>query len=85
MPDSAEESRRRLLELPPRRHVIFPHIDVVPATETMDRRIVELVVDNGSAIVLDRILDSGDCYDEYQRHRVQSWVHTAEDREYLED
>lgn len=84
MPDGTEELRRCLLELPPVRHVVLPYIDILPATETVDRRIVELVVENGSPVVFDSVFDSGDCDNEDQRDRIQAWVYTAEYREDLE-
>lgn len=65
MPESPEEPGRCLLDLPPSRDIVLPHIDIVPTHETVHRGVVQLVINDGSPVIFDGILRSSDCDDKY--------------------
>lgn len=50
----------------------------------MYRRVIELYVENGPAIVLDSIFDCRDRYDEDERDGIKARVNATKNREYLE-
>lgn len=84
-PDETEKSRVGLLELSPGGDVSLEDVDVCPVSQSMNRGIVKLDIENGSSVILDGILDGRDSDDEDQGNRVEAWVDAAKDGEDLYD
>jgi hypothetical protein len=65
VPKCAKKAGIGLLEPPPPRNIILLDVDVVPAQQTVDGCVVELVIQNRPSIVFDGILDSRDENNKY--------------------
>ena len=60
MPDCAKEAGVGLFEPAPERYIIILNVDVVPADQSMDRRIIQLIVKIRPPVVFDGVLYAGD-------------------------
>ena len=58
-------------------------VDILPVDQAMCRRIVQFVVENGSASVLDGVLDGSDDDNDNQRYGAETGVGGTEDGEDL--
>jgi hypothetical protein len=83
VPDGAKESRVCLLESSPTRYIILLHVDVIPVVKLMNRRVVELNIQDSSPVVFHRIFCGCENDDDNEGHSVQAWIDTTEDGENL--
>lgn len=84
MRDPSNRSGGCLLEAAPRGDSVLGGIDVIPVHQAMYGRVVELVIEHRSSIVLDGVLHGGDEDDDNQGNGQQARVGCAKDGEDLE-
>lgn len=60
MPQSTKDFRVCLFEPAPHGYIILLDVDIGNAMQFVDGRVVENIIQDGSSVVFDRILDGGD-------------------------
>ncbi|KAH6605615.1 hypothetical protein Trco_004768 [Trichoderma cornu-damae] len=84
-PHASEKGRVGLFKPSPCRYIVLLDIYVGPVVEPMDGGVVELVVENGSSVVFNRILDGRDGNDDNEGYGVEPRVDGAEDGKELQE
>lgn len=83
-PHTPKKSRISFLKSSPGGNIVLFDIDIVPVMKTMDGGIVQFVVENGSSVILNGILDGGKRNNDNKWDGVQSRIDSAEDGEGLD-
>lgn len=83
-PHAPKKSRISFLKPSPGGDIVLFNINVVPVMKAVDGGIVQFIVDNGSSVILNGILDGGKRNNDNKRDSVQSRIDTAEDGEGLD-